>query len=93
MIEYFIRPMAGISSLVGRSTTEEFSRHSPMGFRRKPAGVVVGIVLMAKDRSRQAALVAFLPSAVMGLIFLVLLLCGSRLPGAARPPLPGPSVL
>ena len=36
--------------------------------------VVVGIVLMAKDRSRQAALVAFLPSAVMGLIFLALLL-------------------
>jgi hypothetical protein len=42
MIEYFIRPMAGISSVVGRSTTEEFSRHSPMGFRRKPAGVVEG---------------------------------------------------
>jgi 5-methyltetrahydropteroyltriglutamate--homocysteine methyltransferase len=42
MIEYFIRPMAGVSSVVGRSTGEEFSRHSPMGFRRKPAGVVVG---------------------------------------------------
>ncbi|MBA4136059.1 MAG: methionine synthase [Opitutus sp.] len=42
MIEYFIRPMAGISSVVGRSITEEFARHSPMGFRRKPAGVVVG---------------------------------------------------
>ena len=42
MIEYFIRPMAGISSVVGRSVTEEFSRHSPMGFRRKPAGVVTG---------------------------------------------------
>src|ERR1044072_8896717 len=42
MIEYFIRPMAGISSVVGRSITEEFSRHSPMGFRRKPAGVVTG---------------------------------------------------
>lgn len=42
MIEYFIRPMAGISSVVGRSTTEEFSKHSPMGFRRKPAGVVTG---------------------------------------------------
>ena len=41
MIEYFIRPMSGISSVVGRSITEEFSRHSPMGFRRKPAGVVV----------------------------------------------------
>ncbi|MBI2513158.1 MAG: cobalamin-independent methionine synthase II family protein [Opitutae bacterium] len=42
MIEYFIRPMAGISSVVGRSVAEEFARHSPMGFRRKPAGVVTG---------------------------------------------------
>jgi 5-methyltetrahydropteroyltriglutamate--homocysteine methyltransferase len=42
MIEYFIRPMAGISSAVGRSITEEFARHQPMGFRRKPAGVVTG---------------------------------------------------
>ena len=42
MIEYFIRPMSGISSVVGRSVTEEFARHSPMGFRRKPAGVVTG---------------------------------------------------
>jgi 5-methyltetrahydropteroyltriglutamate--homocysteine methyltransferase len=42
MIEYFIRPMAGISSVVGRSVSEEFTRHQPMGFRRKPAGVVVG---------------------------------------------------
>jgi len=42
MIEYFIRPMANVSSVVGRSVTAEFSRHSPMGFRRKPAGVVTG---------------------------------------------------
>ncbi len=42
MIEYFIRPMEGISSQVGRSDTEEFSRKTSMGFRRKPAGVVVG---------------------------------------------------
>lgn len=42
MIEYFIRPMANVSSVVGRSITEEFARHSPMGFRRKPAGVVEG---------------------------------------------------
>lgn len=42
MIEYFIRPMAGISSVVGRSVTEEFSRHAPMSFRRKPAGIVTG---------------------------------------------------
>jgi len=42
MIEYFTRPMAGVSSVVGRSTAEEFARHSPMGFRRRPAGVVTG---------------------------------------------------
>lgn len=42
MIEYFIRPMAGISSVVGRTVTQDFARHSPMGFRRKPAGVVTG---------------------------------------------------
>ena len=42
MIEYFIRPMAGVSGTVGRSVGEEFQRHSPMGFRRKPAGVVEG---------------------------------------------------
>lgn len=42
MIEYFIRPMGGISTAMGRSAAEEFSRHSPMGFRRKPAGMVTG---------------------------------------------------
>ncbi len=42
MIEYFIRPMENVSSMIGRSITEEFARHSPMGFRRKPAGVVTG---------------------------------------------------
>ncbi len=42
MIEYFIRPMAGISSVVGRSAGDEFTRHMPMAFRRKPAGVVTG---------------------------------------------------
>ncbi|MBM3853097.1 MAG: cobalamin-independent methionine synthase II family protein [Verrucomicrobia bacterium] len=42
MIEYFVRPMSGVSSIVGRSITDEFSRHHPMGFRRKPAGVVTG---------------------------------------------------
>lgn len=41
MIEYFIRGMAGISAAAGRSITEEFAKHSPMGFRQKPAGVVV----------------------------------------------------
>jgi len=42
MIEYFIRPMAGVSSVVGRTAGEEFSRQSAMKFRRKPAGIVAG---------------------------------------------------
>ena len=42
MIEYFIRPMAGVERRLGRSVAEEFRRLAPMGFRRKPAGVVTG---------------------------------------------------
>ena len=42
MIEYFLRPMAGIEMRLGRSATAEFGRLAPMGFRRKPAGVVTG---------------------------------------------------
>src|SRR5436309_3991966 len=40
MIEYFIRPMAGIRSQVGRSDHEAYAHVSAMRFRRKPAGVV-----------------------------------------------------
>ena len=40
MIEYFIRPMSGIRSQVGRSDHESFARKSAMKFRRKAAGVV-----------------------------------------------------
>jgi 5-methyltetrahydropteroyltriglutamate--homocysteine methyltransferase len=42
MIEYFIRPMAGVRSAVGRSDHETFARVSTMRFRRKAAGVVEG---------------------------------------------------
>jgi 5-methyltetrahydropteroyltriglutamate--homocysteine methyltransferase len=42
MIEYFIRPMAGIEQIAGRSAAEAFARQAGMGFRRKPAGVVTG---------------------------------------------------
>jgi 5-methyltetrahydropteroyltriglutamate--homocysteine methyltransferase len=42
MIEYFIRPMGGIRSQVGRTDAEAFTRQAGMGFRRKPAGVVDG---------------------------------------------------
>lgn len=42
MIDYFIRPMAGITTAIGRSGVEAFRRHAPMSFRRKPAGIVTG---------------------------------------------------
>jgi len=42
MIEYFIRPMAGVRLQVGRSDHEAFAKKSIMKFRRKPAGVVEG---------------------------------------------------
>jgi 5-methyltetrahydropteroyltriglutamate--homocysteine methyltransferase len=40
MIEYFIRPMAGVRAQVGRSDHEAFARMHNMQFRRKAAGVV-----------------------------------------------------
>jgi 5-methyltetrahydropteroyltriglutamate--homocysteine methyltransferase len=40
MIDYFIRPMSGIRSSVGRSDHEAFARKQTMSFRRKAAGVV-----------------------------------------------------
>jgi 5-methyltetrahydropteroyltriglutamate--homocysteine methyltransferase len=42
MIEYFIGPMEGIRTKLGRSDYEAFARKETMSFRRKPAGVVVG---------------------------------------------------
>jgi 5-methyltetrahydropteroyltriglutamate--homocysteine methyltransferase len=42
MIEYFLAPMAGVRSRLGRSDWEAFARLAPMGFRRKPAAVVEG---------------------------------------------------
>ena len=41
MIDYFIRPMAGIVHNLGRAQHDAFARHAPMAFRRKPAGAVV----------------------------------------------------
>jgi 5-methyltetrahydropteroyltriglutamate--homocysteine methyltransferase len=40
MIDYFLRPMAGIRSVVGRSDHEAFAQQRHMQFRRKAAGVV-----------------------------------------------------
>ena len=42
MIDYFLRPMAGIRSLVGRSDHEAFRLQSHMKYRRKASGVVEG---------------------------------------------------
>ena len=40
MIEYFLTPMAGVRTRLGRTDWEAFARQSPMSFRRKPAAVV-----------------------------------------------------
>ena len=40
MIDYFVRPMAGTRSELGRSEVDEFRRMQTMGFRAKPAAVV-----------------------------------------------------
>lgn len=42
MIDYFIAPMSGIRTTLGRSDYEAFQKKETMGFRRKPAGVVTG---------------------------------------------------
>ncbi len=42
MIDYFVRPLEGIRSQVGRRDWEAFAALPHMGFRRKPAGVVEG---------------------------------------------------
>ena len=42
MIEYFIRPMGGVRTNVGRSDHEAFARKTSMQFRRKAAGVIEG---------------------------------------------------
>lgn len=42
MIDYFVRSMGGIRSVVGRSDWEAFRARDAMRFRGKPAGVVVG---------------------------------------------------
>src|SRR6187401_693674 len=42
MIEYFIRPMSGIRSLISRADIDAFARLEGMGFRAEPAGVVEG---------------------------------------------------
>lgn len=42
MIEYFVRPLSGCRSALGRRDAEAFRKLQPMGFRAKPAAVVEG---------------------------------------------------
>ena len=42
MIEYFVRPLAGVRSAISRRDIEEFSTIEGMGFRSEPAAVVDG---------------------------------------------------
>src|SRR5260370_31011856 len=42
MIDYFVLAMSGVRTKMGRSDWDAFSRHTPMSFRRKPAGGVEG---------------------------------------------------
>lgn len=42
MIEYFVRPLAGVRSAITRRDIEEFGKLPGMGFRAEPAAVVQG---------------------------------------------------
>jgi 5-methyltetrahydropteroyltriglutamate--homocysteine methyltransferase len=44
MIDYFVRPLAGIRSQVGRGDHEAFAQKTSMKFRRKAAGVVEALL-------------------------------------------------
>ncbi len=44
MIEYFVRPLAGVRSEIGFSEWLDYSREAGMRFRTRPPGVVVGAI-------------------------------------------------
>jgi 5-methyltetrahydropteroyltriglutamate--homocysteine methyltransferase len=44
MIDYFVRPLAGVRPTLTRSERDEFRRQPHLGFRARPAGVVHGKV-------------------------------------------------
>ncbi len=44
MIDYFIRPMGGLRSKLGRSDHAAFAKKETMSFRRKAAGIVEGLI-------------------------------------------------
>jgi 5-methyltetrahydropteroyltriglutamate--homocysteine methyltransferase len=60
MIEYFVRPMAGIVHDIGRTGYDAFSKHAAMAFRKKPAGAVAapiaeGALNLLQDCERAAS--------------------------------------
>ncbi|MBM4000429.1 MAG: cobalamin-independent methionine synthase II family protein [Planctomycetes bacterium] len=62
MIEYFVRPLGGVRSHLGRSDREAFAANRTMRFRAKPAAVVEGALTEGSldliDDCRRAASVA-----------------------------------
>jgi 5-methyltetrahydropteroyltriglutamate--homocysteine methyltransferase len=42
MIEYFVRPLGGVRTAIGRADLDRFRRDTGMSFRAKPSAVVVG---------------------------------------------------
>ena len=42
MIDYFVGPLAGVQTRLGRSAGEQFRQHAPMSFRSKPEALVKG---------------------------------------------------
>lgn len=60
MIDYFVRPLGGVRTAIGRRDTAAFRRRPEMQFRSRPAAVVMGPVgegtlNLADDCSRAAA--------------------------------------
>src|SRR5665213_2292906 len=63
MIEYFIRPLSGVRSAIGRADIVAFQQQEGMGFRQEPAGVVEGKIgegtlNLPRDYRRARALTA-----------------------------------
>ena len=62
MIDYFVRPLSGVRTTLGRTAVEAFRRKQEMAFRAKPAGIVVGPIgeggLNLLEDCRRAAAVA-----------------------------------
>jgi 5-methyltetrahydropteroyltriglutamate--homocysteine methyltransferase len=61
MIEYFVHPLGGVRSQIGRADADDFSRINAMKFRSRPAAVVEGPITpgsldLVRDYQRARAL-------------------------------------